>query len=445
MSNNTPKILNLSSKQRWIDPDYREMIVLVLENYGCNAVNLSLVKNALTTGKTSSFEDFSMMIKKIAALDNKNGENLLSSLDKLLEEQNYNANCYITNTPERSMTIRWPNNPRLKEQNPDLYFDITQTNFCRQTHRIIKKETAVGSAGSCFATRIAHQLQKWDYNYVLEEDDLPENYPLEFLADSVFRSSSARLGNLFHPASLRQMVERAFGLWSPEKILVRDEQKGWIDPFRRVYAYYEDFTGFEEDFKTHTNALKRALKRSEVFIITLGSTEAWQFIHSGDFLSEAPHPEIDPCLLKRKNFTGEESLAELERFYSVFKRFNPKVKIITTVSPIPLYKTYSKSNHVVPATMYAKSKLLVAANRLAENHPDDVFYFPSFETVLFGSQDPWLADKRHISLNAVQRVMTLFQYMFIEDQSKLPPLRFAEELTPTAYALRWLRQKFGSR
>ena len=269
-------------------------------------------------------------------------------------------------------------------------------------------------------------LQHWGYNYVLEEDDLPADFDLNFLTDSVFRSGSARYGNLFTPASLRQLIERAYGAWCPDMLLVNSPEEGWSDPFRSVYPEYSDLDGFKKDYVKHTKALRRAFDTCRVFIITLGSTEAWQFAHSGDYLVSESRSRNRWPSLHRKTLTLEECNQDLSRFVELYRKHVPNIKIIVTVSPVPLNKTHDPDLHVVSATMKAKSTLVVAAHSLVEKYRDCVYYLPSFETVMYGVRNPWQPDMRHVSNQAVRRVMKLFQIMFMEDQSDMPLPKFAE-------------------
>lgn len=341
-------------------------------------------------------------------------------LEKLLVVSRENSECYVRDTPEKTRVIQWPNNPSIKARNPEHYFDIYQDLFFRDRHPIIRKHTPIGSAGSCFALRIAHQLQAWGYNYVIEEDDLPADFPLENLTETSFRAAPARIGTLFNVPSMRQMVERAFGLWEPERVIIETNGR-IIDPFRAVKSNYVDYAGFELDYRTHSEALKRALLKCEVFVLTLGLTEAWQLAHSGSYTSLAPH-QIDPALLRRKELTVEDNVTELERLFDIYKSYRPNLKMIISVSPVPLNKTFSSGQHVVAANSLSKATLRVAADIFVRNHPGEAFYFPSYETVLSGTLSPWENDKRHVSSDAVRRVMQLFSAMFMETPGQLDHL-----------------------
>lgn len=328
-----------------------------------------------------------------------------------------NVTVYARPTPERTRVMRWPNSPALRETEPDHYFDIFTDDFFSATHRWITRETAIGSIGSCFATRIAHQLQMWGYNYVLEEDDLPADVPLERLPSTTYRAGPARCGTLFDTPSMRQVVERAFGLWSPPKVITRSGAR-IVDPFRTVNQPFQTVADYEADYEAHTHALRRALLRCEVFVLTLGLTEAWQFAPTGDYVS-VPQLTRAPQLFRRRRLSVDENLAELERIFDVYRAHRPDVRFIVSVSPVPLNKTFT-AEHVVVASSLSKAVLRVAAEEFVARHPGAAYYFPSYEAVLYGTRQPWEADMRHVSGEAVGRVMRLFQKMFLVDQAPLP-------------------------
>lgn len=100
---------------------------------------------------------------------------------------------------------------------------------------------------------------------------------------------------------------------------------------------------------------------------------------------------------------------------TIWKQFNPDLKLIITVSPVPFHATFRGSdNHVVSANCHSKSMLRVVAEEFSKRHPD-VWYFPSYESVMYCTKNPWGEDKRHVSEEAVQKVMTLFSRMFLSD------------------------------
>ena len=356
-----------------------------------------------------------------------------------------NETVYARLTPESTRVGKWPNSPWIRRRQPDHYFDIFEDDFFSTTHRFIAPTTPIGSMGSCFATRIAHQLQLWGYYYVLEEDDLPPEIPVAQLASTTYRMAPARCGTLFDTPGMRQVVERAFGSWSPPRVISRAPDGRILDPFRTINQAFRTTEEYEEDRDRHTAALRRALLKCDVMILTLGLAEAWQFTPTGDYVS-IPQLAQAPALFQRRRISVEQNLAELERLFAVYRAHKADIRFIVSVSPVPLNKTFAR-DHIVVANCHSKSVLRVAAEEFVTRHPGTVYYFPAYEAVLHGTQAAWEDDMRHVSPAAVARVMRLFQRIFLIDQAPLPlaahappfPRRLAGLQSAARRALRWWR------
>ncbi len=413
------RVFELSASGVWRDRRFLEMLFRGLARDGAPESAIRSITGWIETESPRNYADFRQIAaRRCPGLPDAERRQCQEVLDRLDDHVQFNSTCYVRDSPEKARVTQWPNNSGTKSGQPSHYFDIYEDFFYRTPHRFVTPETPIGSAGSCFALRIAHQLQLWGYKYILEEDDLPPDVPLEKLTSTSYRMSSARCGTLFNVPSMRQMVERGFGLWEPERVLVRDGAR-IIDPFRATKAGYRDDAGFEKDYETHSAAIRRALLKCEVFVLTLGLTETWQFADSGSYTSLSPW-KVDPALLRHRLLSVAENVAELERLHEVYQRHRPGIKLILSVSPVPLLKTFSSELHVVEANALSKATLLVAAREFCGRHPDSVFYFPAYEIVTSGCREPWEDDMRHVSPAAVARVMGLFQKMFLVDQHPLP-------------------------
>ena len=436
-------VLVLSDPLLWHDPRLQRMLI---DGIARDGFAEDVVAALRTVGDTGGFSDLAGFIARgrahAATLEAGRRDGVNAALDHLEATAVFNTTCYMRDTPERTRVIQWPNSERLKAQDPAHYFDIFEDFPTRETPRFIRRDTPIGSAGSCFALRIAHQLQLWGYNYVVEEDDLPPDVPLDRIQETNFRMAPARMGTLFNVVSMRQMVERAFGEWQPEFLLAHSGTR-FLDPFRSVKPTYDDIDGYLADYDRHNAALRRALMACEVFVLTLGPTEAWKFAHSGDFTSIAPW-KVEPGLVRHHNLTVEEHVEELERLLDCYRRHRPGIKLIVTVSPVPLDKTYSQRHHVVEANALSKAKLRLAAEEFVSRHPGEAYYFPSYEIVMHGTRNPWEEDRRHVSAEAVERVMTMFRHMFLADQTTLAMHHHAAPPPPRSQPIRGaLRQAAG--
>jgi hypothetical protein len=149
----------------------------------------------------------------------------------------------------------------------------------------------------------------------------------------------------------------------------------------------------------------------DVFIFTLGLTEAWRSKHDGAVFPLAPGVtagEWDPKLYEFVNFRVDEVVADLTLFLRTLKEVNGTARVILTVSPVPLIATYEQT-HVLAATTYSKSVLRVAAEEIVRGH-SNVSYFPSFEIITgnFNRGSYYADDLRSITSDGVNHVMRLF-------------------------------------
>ena len=88
---------------------------------------------------------------------------------------------------------------------------------------------------------------------------------------------------------------------------------------------------------------------------------------------------FDPDRHEFRNFDAAEATADLLEFTWLLRSINPGVRIILTVSPVPLIAT-ATGDHVLTASIYSKSVLRVAAAELARLEPE-IAYFPAYEIV----------------------------------------------------------------
>lgn len=297
----------------------------------------------------------------------------------------------------------------------------------------ISPSTRIASAGSCFAMRIAEILRESGYGYMVVEPGLP------FATDEDNRAAgyglaSARYGNIYTARQLVQLFDRAFGRFDPAEPLWRSPEGAVVDPFR-PRAQPGGFGSAEEclaDRRLHLEAVRRLFTEVEIFVFTLGLTEAWECVADGAVLPVCPSSgaggEFDPQRYRFHNFTLAEVSADLEGFFARLAEVNPAAKVILTVSPVPLAAT-CEPRHVLQSTVYSKSVLRVAAEEAVRAHPDGVYYFASYEIVGCTANGDYLGDDRRTpSPEAVAHVMRSFFRQFCGLDA--PPERTAGDAKP---------------
>lgn len=275
---------------------------------------------------------------------------------------------------------------------------------------LISKGDRVVSAGSCFAANLVPYLKEAGLSYLKTEGFHPlwVYSPPENLSYGKF---SAAYGNIYTSRQLLQLMQRALGIFRPAED--RFTEKGRvIDVFRPGLRYSatnnEEFDSLQ---KQHFKAVIEAFTACDVFIYTLGLTEAWVSTEDGSVFPACPGTiagTFDPTKHKFQNFSTFEVAEDLSTFMGLLHNINQRVRVILTVSPVPLVAT-ATDDHVIEATVYSKSALRVAAAEVSRRYRF-VSYFPAYE-IITGPQAPenfFEADRRTPSKVGIDAVMRAF-------------------------------------
>ena len=275
----------------------------------------------------------------------------------------------------------------------------------------IDRDTVVASAGSCFAQHIRNYLVRRGYNYLVTEPGPAELSPAE-RSEHSYGTFPARFGNLYTTVQLQQLIERAYGRFTPAEDHWLDGGR-FYDPFR-PHVEPDGFGSLEalhEDRTRHLAATRQMFESVEVFVFTLGLTEAWRSRVDGAVFPVCPGCSVgtfDPQRHEFANFGVGETREALYAFIEAFGAVNPAARVILTVSPVPLAATMTP-HHVIDATTYSKSVLRVVAEMARERFPH-VEYFPSYEiiTATGRAHEYFAGDRRNVTPAGVNRVMDLF-------------------------------------
>jgi len=275
---------------------------------------------------------------------------------------------------------------------------------------LIRRGDRIVSAGSCFGARLVPYLENHGLCYLRTEYPHPAFGQMAPEAMN-YATYSAAYGNVYTARQLYQLLLRALGRFAPHEDRWRSAD-AIIDPFRPGMRYV---ARSEREFALltaqHLRATRRAFESCDVFIATLGLTEAWVSTHDGAVFPACPGTvagTFDPGLHEFVNFTAGEVAADLGSFVEALRAINPQVRVILTVSPVPLVAT-ATPHHVLAAYTYCKAVLRVAAEAATREH-DDVHYFPSYELVV-GPHAPaefFEPDRRTVSQPAIDIVMAAF-------------------------------------
>ena len=237
-------------------------------------------------------------------------------------------------------------------------------------HPLISTDTRVLAVGSCFAKNFTLWLAEHGFNRTFPES--PYNALLLFCAD--FES----------PAVIAQQFRWAFDELDPTSLL-------WVDRNRQLVAATD--AGKRE--------VRATLEQTDVLILTLGLSEVWYDKLSGEPLWRALTEDLfDPERHVFRVETLTQTMEWLEAIERLRQRYLPRLKIIYTISPIPL-KTTFRPISAISANSVSKAILRVALDEFLRRHNDllnkELFYFPSYEFVMNYFIDPFREDNRHLA------------------------------------------------
>jgi hypothetical protein len=275
----------------------------------------------------------------------------------------------------------------------------------------------IATAGSCFAQHISRTLSKLGFNYLVTEA-APAT---PGAADENYGVFPARFGNIYTSRQLLQLLRRAYGLFEPADSEWPSREGAFIDPFRpRIQrSGFTTVALLQQDRESHLAAVREMFETCDVFVFTLGLTESWQAKADGAVFPlprGAVCEELDPDDYVFHNLEAAEVEADLLAFTDMLRDVNPSVRMLLTVSPVPLVATY-ENQHVLAATTYSKSVLRVAAEQVSKRRPG-IGYFPSYE-IITGPQARgrfYEEDLREISREGVDHVMSIFARHYLDSK-----------------------------
>jgi hypothetical protein len=254
----------------------------------------------------------------------------------------------------------------------------------------IASNDRVSTFGSCFAQHIGKALKARGYNWFDAE-----NAP--------YGMSDKNKKRYNYNVLDKQDV--------PSEFWTKNER--FIDPFRPMI----EPDGFETENemlasrKKSIDSFRVIIRKSNVFVFTLGLTESWfnrPFGYEYPMCPGTIGGEFSDETHEFQNQKFSFIKDNLIKSIALMRKYNKDLKFILTVSPVPLTATNS-GEHVLVATQLSKSTLRTVAGEVA-NEFDFVDYFPSYEII---SSPPFKgvfyeSNQRSVVQNGVNHVMDNF-------------------------------------
>jgi len=190
----------------------------------------------------------------------------------------------------------------------DLNPMVTKPKPLQQTDKVV-------TAGSCFAQHISRHLSAAGFNFYVSETA----HPLfaDAVKDDTYGMFSARYGNIYTSRQLLQLFQRAYGTFTPDDSVWRDEKGAWIDPFRP--AIESDGFASERELLAnrdhHLACVRDAFETLDYFVFTLGLTECWTSNIDGAVFPVCPGVsggDFDPQRYSFTNLSFEDVIADMD-------------------------------------------------------------------------------------------------------------------------------------
>lgn len=275
----------------------------------------------------------------------------------------------------------------------------------------IGRKARIVTAGSCFAQHVGRTLKTAGYD-VLDTEPPPPGMTPQTAQKFGYNLYSARYGNIYTVRQLLQLLDEAEGKVAPA-LPVWEKQGRFYDAFRpgvepQGLDSPEDVAAHR---KAHLAAVLEAFRAADVFVFTLGLTEAWVHTETGTVYPTAPGTiagSHDPAVFSFRNYTYREIMPDFVEFRRRMMAQNPGIRFLITVSPVPLTATAS-GQHVEVATSYSKSVLRAVCGDLYDRFRN-VDYYPSYEIITSqNARGAYYEDnRRNVSEQGVATAMGVF-------------------------------------
>lgn len=261
---------------------------------------------------------------------------------------------------------------------------------CAPDSPIIQQRSHITAIGSCFAQYVRDELARRGFMVSGAQPDGRQVTP-RFLQEQSAYVIICGPG-LNNTDVIRQQFEWA---WTGDY----DTAGAWFDEDHKLRLP-------EPEIRDATKAI---FNRTDVYILTLGLSEAWYLKRNGSCCWRAiPESMYHPDLYGFKVLSVKENVSNLMRIVHLISHFRPEAQMILTLSPVPLMATFRPMSCIV-ANAASKATLRAAIDEVMREELPKVHYFPSYEIVqqLYGPA-AYTEGNRHVTDAVIRRIMDAF-------------------------------------
>jgi hypothetical protein len=249
----------------------------------------------------------------------------------------------------------------------------------------ITHETPVMMIGSCFSDNIGNILSRNKFN--------------------ILRNP---MGVLYNPASVSNALVRCI-----DNTPIETKSLVYHNNLWHSFDFHGSFSHADANVVTNNanQSIQTAhnfIKQASVLFVTFGT--AWVYKLSQTNKIVANCHKFPASQFTRERLTLESIIKNWDETIKQLKSFNNELKVVFTVSPVKHLKDGAHENQLSKAT------LLLAIDEIIKTHPENTFYFPSYEIINDELRDYrfYAEDMSHPSDMAVQIIFDKFQETYFE-------------------------------
>ena len=278
-------------------------------------------------------------------------------------------------------------NPYKKDYGDDFFLKKYVLEGWAPNQPVIDNHTQITAFGSCFAQHISNHLANRKYNLTSQKS--PDIY-ISYMGEGMV--------NVY---AIAQQFE-----WALDNKKIPDGL--W-------HGYKAEDYGVDETVRLNT---KKALLETDFFILTLGLSEVWEDVETGEiFWRAVPLSKFDKKRHRFRVLSMNETKQQIAKLYSIIRKKIPSAKVLFTLSPVPLAATFRPIS-CITANSISKSILRASLDEFFRENSGDLgqklFYFPSYEVISELFFDRFDDDGRHPKSEIIELIMNMFEGVFCE-------------------------------
>ena len=268
------------------------------------------------------------------------------------------------------------------------------------------------------------------------------------LRQGMFNVRANPLGTLYNPLSITAAIDAFIdGRVVNEAELV--ESQGQYHSF----LSHSSLSSYDKEVALAriNGAIESAgsfLQTADWLIVTLGTSYVYKLLETGETVANCH--KLSSKLFSREFLTVNQTSKTLSNMIGRLAEFNPKLRVIFTVSPIRHLADGAHENNL------SKAALLMAVNQVINSpQPLTVCYFPSYEIMMDDLRDYrfYAADMVHPSETAVDYIYCRFlqaavnegDFAAIEECRKFSTLANHRPMTDNPESIRKLKESIAGK